>query len=297
MLPNVLIGIGLYFVLAVGAAVLVLVPSVRHMASRAVVQRVQRVRAVGATGLVSMWPRGMSLRAAAQPFAAMPGPVLRRRAGAVMAALTVLLGVPAAVVVLRNANPPETYDHRALRPSDPRVGALLRGEDLVPPPALPPELFMQQEVERVHPMVRSANREWALLDAEFRQRLLVVFQVMKERHGIEAVLLEGYRSPERQSQLQALGPSVTRAGAFESYHQHGLAADVAFLRDGRIVISERDPWAQQAYALMGETADGLGLVWGGHWRSLKDYGHLELRRPGVLRRIPPAGNAPTPAGG
>jgi len=188
-------------------------------------------------------------------------------------------------------------DHRALRPSDPRVAALLRGEDLVPPPALPPELFMQQEVERVHPMVRSANREWALLDAEFRQRLLVVFQVMKERHGIEAVLLEGYRSPERQNQLQALGPTVTRAGAFESYHQHGLAADVAFLRDGRIVISERDPWAQQAYALMGETADGLGLVWGGHWRSLKDYGHLELRRPGVLRRSPPAADAPTAVGG
>lgn len=297
MLPNVLIGIGLYFVLAVGVALLVLVPSVRHAASRAVAQRVKQVRAAGAVGAVALRPRWPVRQTDAQPRAATWSALLHRRAGTTVAALTVLLGVPAAMVVLRSMNPPETYDHRALRPSDSRVAALLRGEDLVPPPALPPELFMQQEVERVHPMVRSANREWALLDAEFRQRLLVVFQVMKERHGIEVVLLEGYRSPERQSQLQALGPTVTRAGAFESYHQHGLAADVAFLRDGRIVISERDPWAQQAYALMGETADGLGLVWGGHWRSLKDYGHLELRRPGVLRRSPTSANAPTPADG
>ena len=287
MLPNVLIGIGLYFVLAVGAAVLVLVPSVRHAASRAVAQRVHQVRAASVAGAASFWPRWV----AARPLAAAWGPVLRRRAGVALAALAVLLGVPAALVLLRSANPPETYDHRALRPSDPRVAALLRGEDLVPPPALPPELFMQQEVEHVHPMVRSANREWALLDAEFRQRLLVVFQVMKERHGIEAVLLEGYRSPERQSQLHALGPTVTRAGAFESYHQYGLAADVAFLKDGRVVISERDPWAMQGYELLGAAAQELGLVWGGGWRTLKDYGHVELRRPGVLKRNPEAGSA------
>ena len=68
-----------------------------------------------------------------------------------------------------------------------------------------------------------------------------------------------------------------------SYHQHGLAADFAFLRDGRIVISEQDPWAMRGYALLGEIAEATGLTWGGRW-SLKDYGHVELRRPARLAK-------------
>ena len=97
------------------------------------------------------------------------------------------------------------------------------------------------------------------------------------------VLLEGYRSPERQTQLAALGPQVTRAGAFESWHQYGMAADCAFMRDDRIVISEQDPWAASGYAAYGEVARSVGFVWGGGWRSIKDFGHVELRRDGVLQ--------------
>src|SRR5690606_37124766 len=117
-----------------------------------------------------------------------------------------------------------------------QIAALLQGEQLVPPPPLPPEMFSTLEVERVRPMIRHASREWALLDEVFRQRLLVVFRVMKEQHGYDMVLLEGYRSPERQAQLAAMGGQVTQAGAFRSYHQYGLAADCAFLKNGRIVI-------------------------------------------------------------
>ena len=123
-----------------------------------------------------------------------------------------------------------------------------------------------------------------ILDGEFRQRLLVVFKLMQERHGIDMVLLEGYRSPERQTELAGFGAQVTRAAAFESWHQYGLAADCAFIRDGRIVISERDPWAARSYALYGEVARSVGFVWGGGWRSIKDYGHVELPRPGVRKR-------------
>jgi len=106
---------------------------------------------------------------------------------------------------------------------------------------------------------------------------------MRERHGYEMALIEGYRSPERQNQLAALGKQVTQVGAFGSYHQVGLAADCGFLRNGRLVISEQDPWAARGYELYGEVARSTGMVWGGGWRSLKDLGHVELRRPGVLR--------------
>jgi peptidoglycan L-alanyl-D-glutamate endopeptidase CwlK len=158
------------------------------------------------------------------------------------------------------------------------LDALLRGERLVPPPPLPPMAFTSTEVSLVRPMLAEANRNWTLLDADFSQRLLAVFKIMREQHGYEMALLEGYRSPERQNRLADAGGHVTNARAFQSYHQFGLAADCAFLRDGKLVISERDPWAMRGYQLYGEAAESLGLKWGGRW-AMMDFGHIELRKP------------------
>ncbi|WP_395139541.1 M15 family metallopeptidase [Schlegelella aquatica] len=175
------------------------------------------------------------------------------------------------------------------RPVDRQIAALLEGEHLVPPPPLPPEVFATREVEAERPMLAFASREWALLDADFQQRLLLVFKIMRERHGYEMVLLEGYRSPERQEMLRHKGGHVTHAGAYQSYHQFGLAADCAFLRDGKLVISEKDPWAAKGYQLYGEMAEAVGLTWGGRWKSIVDLGHVELRRPGVKKATRPPG--------
>lgn len=165
------------------------------------------------------------------------------------------------------------------------VVALLEGEHLVPPPPLPPQIFATREVQQARPDAASASREWQALDPDFRQRLLAVFKVMEEKYGYKMALLEGYRSPERQARLASLGAHVTRAGAFQSYHQFGLGADCAFLRGGKLVISERDPWAMRGYQLYGVTAELAGLHWGGRWQ-LRDYGHIELRKKGVLRLAP-----------
>ena len=166
---------------------------------------------------------------------------------------------------------------------DPRIQALLTGERLVPPPPLPPEVFTTREVELVRPNLGGASRDWNLLDADYRQRLLAAYRIMREEHGYEMVLIEGYRSPERQEELASKGSHVTNAGAYQSYHQYGLAADSAFLRDGKVVVSEKDPWAMRGYELFGETAERVGLTWGGRWK-LMDFGHTELRRPSVMRR-------------
>ncbi len=197
------------------------------------------------------------------------------------AALGVIAGLPTAALLLRGAYRADSFDANASHQIDERVAQLLRGEELVPPPPLPPEFFMTAEVEAWQPLARHASRQWDLLDETFRQRLLWVFKLVYEKYGYEMVLIEGYRSPQRQASLAALGPTVTRAGPFESYHQFGLAADCAFLRDGRIVISEKDPWAMAGYEHYGEVAKSLGLVWGGDWRNLRDLGHIELRRPRV----------------
>jgi peptidoglycan L-alanyl-D-glutamate endopeptidase CwlK len=62
-----------------------------------------------------------------------------------------------------------------------------------------------------------------------------------------------------------------------------LAADCAFLRDGKLVISEKDPWAMRGYELFGEVAEAAGLTWGGRWKMM-DFGHTELRRPGTIKK-------------
>ena len=165
-----------------------------------------------------------------------------------------------------------------------KLEELLRGERLVPPPPPPPEVFLTAEVETVRPMTASADRKWDRLDADFTQRLLAVYRVMLEEHGYEMVLVEGYRSAERQDRLAARGQHVTRASGGRSWHQYGLAADSAFLREGKLVISERDPWAMRGYQLYGEAARQAGLVWGGDWRSIQDLMHVELRRQGVMPR-------------
>lgn len=173
----------------------------------------------------------------------------------------------------------------ATRAPDEKIAALLNGEQLVPPPPLPPEVFETKEVEQIRPALRDASRDWNLLDADFRTRLLLVYKMMHEQYGYEMVLLEGYRSPDRQNRLAQLG-GVTNAAAYQSYHQYGLAADNAFLRDGKVVISEKDPWAMRGYQLYGQTAEQVGLVWGGRWK-LMDFGHVEYHKPGfVLGRKP-----------
>jgi peptidoglycan L-alanyl-D-glutamate endopeptidase CwlK len=164
-----------------------------------------------------------------------------------------------------------------------QVAALLAGEQLAPPVALPPDVFTTAEVELIRPMLVGASRNWGLLHPDFSARLLLAFKIMKEQHGYEMALLEGYRSPARQDALAASGSNVTNARAFQSWHQYGLAGDCAFLRDGKLVISEKDPWAMRGYQAYGQVAESLGLTWGGRWKMM-DFGHTELRLRGVMRR-------------
>ena len=59
--------------------------------------------------------------------------------------------------------------------------------------------------------------------------------------------------------------------------------NIAFKRNGKVVISERDPWAMRGYELFGQIAESVGLTWGGRWKSIKDFGHTEYRMPGLKK--------------
>jgi peptidoglycan L-alanyl-D-glutamate endopeptidase CwlK len=207
---------------------------------------------------------------------------LKRRYLLLLAALVLLTVPPLLALMLSGRTMLSGYASDTHAIND-QIAGLLQGEQLTAPTSPPPLVFTTAEVTLVRPMLDSANRNWQLLDPAFAQRLLLVFRIMKERHGYDMAILEGFRSPERQNTLAAAGPSVTNAKAFQSYHQFGLAADCAFLRDGKLVISEKDPWAMRGYQLYGIAAEAAGLTWGGRW-AMMDFGHAELRVPGTVKK-------------
>jgi peptidoglycan LD-endopeptidase CwlK len=200
---------------------------------------------------------------------------------AMLAGLALVVLPPTAIVLLSSGLQLEGFSDTPGQ-ENVQVVTLLKGEQLVPPAPLTPEFFTTPEVEQYRPMLQTANRNWQLLDAEFEQRLLLVFKIMREQHGYEMTILEGYRSHERQDALSRLGPNVTNAKAWQSHHQYGLAADCAFLFNGKILISEKNPWAMKGYALYGEVAESVGFHWGGRWKMM-DFGHVEWRKPGARR--------------
>lgn len=200
-----------------------------------------------------------------------------------------------------------------LRKSDPQIYTLLEGQILSPPAEVEESLVAAAIVEATmleqadvnnssiqatsfgydpsiqdlhsthsHNDLATADRKWHKMNPRYKQRLLMVIKIMREQHGYELVLLEGYRSPQRQNSL-ASNKNTTLARGYQSYHQFGLAADVAFKRNGKVIISERDPWAMRGYQLYGEVAESVGLIWGGRWKSIQDYGHTEYRMPGLRK--------------
>ncbi len=284
------------FLLAVAVAALVFFPDLRqHLSQRLGASALQLQRQGTSTGEALRARTGAAGVLLGQEMGRWGGMAWRRRQLLALSLLALLL-LPGAAVWWRLSHRVDSYDHTVAQDVDEHVAMLLQGEQLVPPPPLPPVLFSTPEVNEWHPLAQQASRQWELLDGDFRQRLLQVFRVMEARYGYTMVLVEGYRSPQRQAQLAALGPTVTLAVAGASYHQYGLAADCAFMRDGKVAISERDPWVARGYELYGEVAASLGMTWGGSWRRLRDLGHVELRRPGVLRAVGPGGgNAAEPS--
>ncbi len=277
-----LITVLLLFLLALAVAWLMFFPSVASGWVDAIEQSIRRhgarIRALCQQSRPALQPRVLMppqrVTVAVGDWVRDHGPLL---AGAVAIAV-----LPVALVLLFGEN-------RRLSGFDDRVAAenrvvtsLLQGEQLVPPPPLPPDVFVTREVERVRPHLGTADRDWNHLDPQFRQRLLAIYQAMAVE-GYTMVLLEGYRSPERQAFLQSQAENVTNAGAWQSYHQYGQAADSAFFRDGKLVISESDPWALNGYQRYGELAEAAGLTWGGRW-TLRDFGHIENRKAARFRK-------------
>jgi peptidoglycan L-alanyl-D-glutamate endopeptidase CwlK len=272
----------LYFVVACGVSWMLLFPAGRDFVLGVLAGAGQRLqRRAGALAR----QRVREAEGLQREGAAAAGAVLDffRRHYLMCAGGIALVCLPPLGALLLAGRPALNGYEPSTREMNTQVADLLQGEQLVPPPALPPLVFEQAEAAQERPMLVSASRDWALMNAAYTQRLLMVFKVMKEQYGYDMAILEGYRSPARQDALARMGTSVTNARAYQSWHQYGLAADCAFVRDGKLVISEKDPWAMRGYQLYGQVAESFGLTWGGRWKMM-DFGHTELRMPGVMKR-------------
>ncbi len=81
------------------------------------------------------------------------------------------------------------------------------------------------------------SRSTALLFPPFAARLAAALGEARAA-GLDVHIFEGWRPPSRQAYLYAAGrttagPKVTNAEAWESWHQYGFAADLAFGGAGR----------------------------------------------------------------
>lgn len=269
-----------YFLLACGISWIVLFPAGRAFVVDTVAGAGQRCqRQVGRIGRLRGDAAVQARRAGGGHWQATAA--LLRRHRVLVAAGALLMLAPPMLAWWSGGAALDGFDDPT-RDVNTQVAQLLEGEQLSPPAALPPLAFVTAEVQLVRPMLGSASRDWQLMQPHYAQRLLTAFKIMKEKYGYDMALLEGYRSPARQDLLAGMGAGVTNAAAFQSWHQYGLAADCAFLRDGKIVVSEKDPWAMRGYQLYGEVAESLGLTWGGRWKMM-DFGHTELRLAGVMQ--------------
>jgi peptidoglycan L-alanyl-D-glutamate endopeptidase CwlK len=277
-----MLAVTVYFVVACAVSWMVLFPAGREFVLNALAGAGQRLgRRAGALARQGVRDAD-ALRANGRAAADSLAGFVRRRWIACALGIS-LVGLPPLAALLLADRPVLSGYESSDRPVNAQVADLLQGEQLVPPPPLPPLAFTTTDVARERPLLASASRDWAMLNADYTQRLLTVFRIMKARYGYDMAILEGYRSAARQDALAALGPGVTNARAYQSWHQYGLAADCAFVRDGRLVISEKDPWTMRGYQLYGQVAESVGLTWGGRWK-LMDLGHTELRLPGVMQR-------------
>jgi len=116
-----------------------------------------------------------------------------------------------------------------------------------------------RNLQGVHPDLVAIVRRAAVMVAE-------------RDDGLGLVVTEGLRSTLRQAELVKAGASRT----MNSRHLTGHAVDLA------ATVGNQIRWDWPLYdtlaKVMKASAQGIPLVWGGDWKSLRDGPHYELDR-------------------
>lgn len=128
-------------------------------------------------------------------------------------------------------------------------------------------------IHRVHREIDELSPETRVAFAILAERLAVGYETGVTKTCFK--LFETYRSPERQDYLFRVA-KTTKAGPWQSPHQHGMAADFVPFVDGKWSWDLDHDWE-----FLRMTAEKLQLV-----RPLKwDLAHIEHRRWSELKRF------------
>lgn len=99
------------------------------------------------------------------------------------------------------------------------------------------------------------------------------FLIDCKNQGIDLLVFETYRTPERQNNLKKRGLSMLKGG--NSKHQVGKAIDVVPIINGQ--PKWKGKGMSQLWYKIGTIGKKHGLIWGGDWKRFKDYPHFELK--------------------
>jgi hypothetical protein len=125
-----------------------------------------------------------------------------------------------------------------------------------------------EEVTPTVPPEQIVIRDFHLLHPAFRNKVILLF-IEAKRQGIDLVISETNRTPERQNMFHKM--KLTKVKAGKSKHQHGLAIDVIPVIDGVSQSNNKDVLKQ-----VGIIGEKLGLIWGGRWKFY-DPVHFEYK--------------------
>jgi D-alanyl-D-alanine carboxypeptidase len=100
-------------------------------------------------------------------------------------------------------------------------------------------------------------------------RLFAQLILWAHDHGYTVAIDMVARSPEEQARLVRIGASRT----LKSAHVQRLAGDLLLFKNGQYVSDG------EAYRPLGAYWTSLSpqCVWGGSWKSIKDYDHFEMQ--------------------
>jgi len=116
-----------------------------------------------------------------------------------------------------------------------------------------------------------------------------VFSIIEEANkllipGVEVRIVQGLRTIDEQNALYAQGRTkpgkkVTNAKGGQSYHNYGLAVDFCLLINKKEIswdiTKDFDKDSVADWTEVKNVFQKYGWVWGGNFKSIKDYPHFE----------------------
>lgn len=126
---------------------------------------------------------------------------------------------------------------------------------------------MSRRLEDLHPVVATLARK-LLFNAQEACVPVMITQTLRSMDEQATLYARGRTAP---------GRIVTYAKPGQSYHNYGLAFDVAILKDGtptwdtKVDVNDNEVEDYLEVGLLGEK---LGLTWGGRWRFV-DLPHFQ----------------------